>query len=303
MRVPAVAAALGLLLGVSGPATAARPRPAGPWLVVSGQGNRYADVTLTRPLTFDSEQSLFLTSSGCGRYHGFYFRPLSPSLRPFTRTGTAGVGMFAAASFDYPEESRWPVPLGTGVGGGTRPTLQPGRYRLLLLGEGRCEVRMPVAGGLKRDWRVHARSEWRGVRFAEQSLVPTGQRTVGPFAGAASVPIDVREGDFVLAVMHTWSRRPARGIDREASGETVCIDDFPEGRCAPSALGDGRKRYYAWHVYGYYSNTSSQTASDNIVFLLPNNLPTGRLYAKGTAAIATVGGDVSAVLAVIAFPT
>lgn len=297
------AVALAALLSGSAPATATQQVPSGPWLVVSGLGSRYTDVTLTQPVTFDEQQRRFFTYSGCGRYHGFYLRPLSPSLRPFTPSGSAGFGMFAAASFDYPSGLRWPVALGDGVSSERRTVLRPGRYRLVLLGEGRCEVRMPIARGVKNDWRVHTQTEWRGVRFAEKSLVPTGQRTMGPFAGTASVPIDVREGDYVLGVLHTWTRTPSGAADLEIGTDTICLDDVPAVTCPPHQLGDGGKRHYAWHAYSRHSGDKLESGSDALVFALPNDLPSGRLYAKAITTQTMVGGEVSAVAVVLALPT
>lgn len=310
-------ASLGLLLLPLAPAVAASGASGA--LVISGTGPGHADVTFDRPVGITP---MLLgeggwTWSGCGRIRGFYVQPLAGD--PMAGTGAIDVAVLSygrAAAEPLPATSfqRVPVPLGAAMlslnDGQTRPdttrvVLRKGAYRVHLLGEGRCRVRVPVTGlrGAVGVTTRHRSVMHLGVQTLDG---PAGEALPGQpvvRTGSAAFPVRVTPGTFVLALLHEVTYSYGFGPNAAVSYE-ICVQAEPGQGCGRmgAVTFPGRS---AAPPGGFYHNGSgappphvdlpvetgtgatylpiTQTANHVAMWYPPGRLPPGEQLAKVVA--------------------
>lgn len=256
-----------------------------PVLLLLGKGNTHADVTLRTSMVLHKRGYEF-TTSGCGRYGGFYLQPLN---RPYTGATTPDFGLFDPARFDYTDLFyRKPLGLGRAALGNTGPdlgnstvSLPPGRYRAHLLGEGNnCRVRMPVVSGLAETLTVRTAAA-SGVHFDEAALdigVATGR---GPRIGVGRFPVTVDANTYVLSAVHYWTRTFGQPTDLDGARLTsACIDQIPVGTCSPTHVVSDKVVEYETRRY---PDGSSVTAGTTFEYVRPGELAPGTVYGKALA--------------------
>lgn len=240
------------LAAVVGGAMAGAPPPAAASagvLVLSGRGASSVDITLPRaatvmPLRLAAENPRGWSWSGCGRVRGFYLQPL--------RGGAMdGVGAVDLAELRYgratdvgPNGSdlpRLPVPIGRLLvrddeQSPSRVTPVPvvaGRYRVHLLGEGACTVRIPMPGlpGTVRRTTTHRTTMQFGVNDLD-TPVPT-PTAPGVRGVSATFPVRVSRDTFAFSLVHQMGYSYAVGPSGLAAYE-MCIEPRPEPPCTPA---------------------------------------------------------------------
>ncbi|HWL38011.1 MAG TPA: hypothetical protein VNQ77_17630 [Frankiaceae bacterium] len=312
-RAAACTAAL-LVCASIAPTSAAKPTPGA--LVLSGRGGSYVDITLTRSATvvpmhlaaaldedghprYDDGWSW----TGCGAKRGFYLRPL-------TGDPLSGVGAVDFAELRYGPASdlplpggpipREPIPFGRrhlnvaangqSVPDDTGTVLRPGRYRAFLLGEGTCQVRVPL-GGYGRTLRATAS---RPASFHGQvsTLRPAGLEPAPgvpmPRAMVVTVPLTIRPATFAFALLHR--------VGYQVSGSTLsystCVETDPSQLCQRatpltpnnSQRGEYRNRSSAQPPPGAGLPVSvTADATHAATWYAPSWLPAGSATAKVSA--------------------
>ncbi|HEU0131987.1 MAG TPA: hypothetical protein VFQ85_13445 [Mycobacteriales bacterium] len=179
-RLAACAAAVTALAVAPVPRAVAEPG----LLEVTGTGATAADVTVASRVSFDLGNAVV---TGSGRYAGFALWTTGRSPRPLG-------GVLASRDLDMPQRpvllaatTRHAVLAPTQLGGQPVVTLEPGRYRVLLLADGDADVRVPLTpgstGGLSvRTTRPFRRSYTvaaRAVTAADRHVALRGPLTSG----------------------------------------------------------------------------------------------------------------------------
>jgi hypothetical protein len=209
--------------------------------LLTTHGAASADVTFSRsvriaPMKMDTTGANGWAWSGCGRVRGFYFQPL-------TGNALRGVGAVDFADLRYGDATdlpvpgqdlvRYPVPLGRemlNVGDGQQHhvdksvTLPRGRYRLYVLGEGRCWVHVPVDGStaVSRTATRRATMQYAVDALGSSPAVP------GARALAAAFPITVTPRTFAVSLLHEVTHNATVGGGTvTAYGTCVEKDSMP----------------------------------------------------------------------------
>lgn len=262
--------ALGLgaaaLLAPLVPAAAAGPAT----LVLSAaSGSSHATVTFDKPVvTKRADWYLPLRWTGCGRFRGYF-------LQPVRAEGFRGTGMVDVSRFGYGTTlRRMPVRLGEQAEPGpAHVTIPAGRYRVHVLGEGRCEVRIPVVSGVHGTRRITTRDR-TPVQYAEQQLGGSGGAPGSAQAGLASFSLGITSRTYTVVAGHVYDR----STTLPPTGEVYpCIDVVPAVACGPSPAG------VQTGVNSQQVNTpdgTAYTATDVFAFAFPGALAQGTQYGK-----------------------
>ncbi len=265
LRRRAVAAAALAVLAVAVPAHGAEARPPAGLLVVRGEGGTHVDVTFRRAMAFDRHPWPWgLTWSGCGRYAGYLIQPLGVEY-------AAAFGHVEVAAFEWGTLTRSPTPLGAAgwgtVDGDPRARVTASsRYRVHLLGEGQCEVRVPVRGIGASRVAVRTGTARTPARFGYQewNTTPDGL----PRVAAGTSPVDVGPATVAVAVLHGLER------DGMSGGSGGFLPVRPVECAEPEEPGA------QWDYVEFASNShyDAQTAANGF---LPGRICPGRYYAYG----------------------
>jgi hypothetical protein len=277
-------AAAALLLPL-GPARAAAPAAL---VLSSAAGSSHATVTFDKPVVVKrADWFAPLGWSGCGRFRGYFLQPVGAQK-------FRGTGMVDVARFGYGTAlRRMPVRLGEQAQTGTYlVTIPAGRYRIHLLGEGRCEVRIPVVSGIAGTRRVTTR-ERTPVQYAEQDLGAPGVTPALKNAGLASFPLGITSRTYTVVTGHLYDR----STTAPPTGDVLpCIDVVPAATCG--LTNDGVQAGVNSEQVNMPDGTS-YTATDAYAFAFPGALPQGQQYGK--VHFYDVSGPVSAVASVLVF--
>ena len=274
-----------LLLSPLASADAATP----PTLVLtSAAGSRHTTVTFTKDVVVKrADWYLPTRTAGCGRFGGWY-------LQPVVGRGFVGTGAVDVALFGYgPRLPRMAVRLGEQAGFGSYlVTVPAGRYRAHVLGEGRCEVRLPVVSGFTGTRKV-VTSTRTSVDYAELDLMTNESLPGRAPAGLASFPLTVTSRSYVVVAGHLYNRSTTLPPTAQL---LACLDDVPAVTCGSTS--DGVRG--GWNgAQAHDADGTAHSVLDLFAYALPGALPPGTRH--GNVRFDDLSGPVSAVAAVFVF--
>lgn len=170
-------------------------------IVVIGYRSAYIDVTFERPVTV-REIGTKITYEGS--YAGCLIHPKGV---PYEDAGENVAGGYVISGLLPPHYPQDPIDFGLNV----NPTLEPGGYRLYLLGDGFARVTIPTEGLSHRlilKPRIPTRS------YAKAAELPLSFEVAG--SGRGRFPVETNLNTLSLSIIAFFSRRGATAANVDA---------------------------------------------------------------------------------------